>query len=172
MKNPLFTAVTAIFFLSSCAIENSVNTHSIPVPPTKSEQTSSVNKTLMLRLVNEVRHKGCQCGDTYYPPAPSLLWDDRLEDAAQHHSDDMLKNNYFSHTEADGSNGGMRIERAGYNWMAYGENVGMGYRNEKEVLEGWIKSPGHCKNIMNKQYKEMGVARAGNYWTQDFGSRK
>ena len=159
------------FLLTSCALENSVNTHPVSHNQTKTEPVTSVNKTLMFRLVNEVRQKGCQCGDTYYSPAPPLLWDDRLEEAAQKHSDDMLKNNYFSHIEADGSNGGVRIERAGYKWTAYGENVGMGYKTEKEVVEGWLKSPGHCKNIMSKQYKEMGVARAGNYWTQDFGSR-
>jgi len=39
------------------------------------------------------------------------------------------------------------------------------------VIEGWLKSPGHCKNIMSQKYKEMGVARVGNYWTQTFGSQ-
>jgi len=53
----------------------------------------------------------------------------------------------------------------------YGENIGMGYKNEKEMVEGWLKSPGHCKNIMNKGYKEMGVAKVGSYWTQTFGAR-
>jgi len=172
MKNPLFTALVALLFLlSSCALENSVSTYPVNNHPTKTEQLTSVNKTLMLQLVNSVRQNGCKCGDTYYPPAPPLVWDDRLEDAAQSHSNDMLQNNYFSHIETDGSNGGVRIQRAGYNWMAYGENIGMGYKTEREVVEGWLKSPGHCKNIMNKLYKEMGVARAGNYWTQDFGSR-
>ena len=55
--------------------------------------------------------------------------------------------------------------------MAYGENIATGYRTEKEVVKGWIASPGHCKNIMSKLYKEMGVARYGNYWTQEFGAQ-
>lgn len=172
MKNPVLTILLAIiFFFSSCALENSVSTYSATNNQIKTEPITSVNKTLMLRLVNSVREKGCRCGDTYYPPVPPVVWDDRLEEAAQNHSNDMFQKNYFSHVEADGSNGGVRLQRAGYDWKAYGENVGMGYKTEREVVEGWLKSPGHCKNIMNKLYKEMGVARAGNYWTQDFGSR-
>ena len=53
--------------------------------------------------MNEIRQKGCQCGDTYYYPVPALEWDDRLEAAALSHSVDMYKKNYFSHTAPDGS---------------------------------------------------------------------
>ena len=45
------------------------------------------------------------------------------------------------------------------------------YQTEKSVIEGWIKSPGHCKNIMNPAYKEIGAARKGNYWTLVLGAR-
>lgn len=132
---------------------------------------SSVNKTMMLQLVNEVRKKGCQCGDTYYYPVKEVLWNDQLEKAAYNHSLDMYTNEYFSHVAPDGSNGGVRITRVGYNWKAFGENIAAGYRSEKEVVDGWLSSPGHCKNIMSTNFKEMGVARVGNYWTQEFGSK-
>ena len=130
-----------------------------------------VNKSLMLQLVNEVRKNGCQCGDTYYYPVPEVTWNTQLELAASHHSSNMYLKNFFSHIAPDGTKGGARIERAGYNWKAYGENIATGYTNEREVIKGWIKSPGHCKNLMNKVYKEMGVARVGKYWTQEFGVR-
>ena len=139
-----------------------------PVPEVSS---SGVNKTLVLQLVNDVRKKGCQCGDTWYPPAAAVTWNDLLERAAINHSKDMSQNNYFSHTSPNGDNAGARIREVGYLWMAYGENIAMGYNNEKEVVAGWIKSPGHCKNIMNRNYKEMGVAKVNSYWTQTFGSK-
>jgi uncharacterized protein YkwD len=141
-------------------------------PGPKNDFTTSINKITLLRLVNEARKKGCQCGDTYYPSAPDLTWNEKLEQAAAEHSNDMFNKKYFSHTSPDGSKAGERIERTGYHWLAYGENIGMGFRNEQEMIEGWLKSPGHCKNIMNKDYKEMGAARAGNYWTQTFGARR
>jgi uncharacterized protein YkwD len=139
--------------------------------PSVISETESVNKELMLQLVNEVRQKGCNCGGTYYSPAPALTWNDLLEKAALYHAKDMYQNNYFSHTAHDGSNAGVRIERAGYFWKTYGENLASGYKTEKQVLDGWLSSPGHCKNIMNKSFREMGVAKAGNYWVQEFGVR-
>jgi uncharacterized protein YkwD len=132
---------------------------------------ASINKTVLLQLVNKVRQSGCTCAGKYYPPVPPVQWNEQLEKAALAHSRDMSAKKYFSHTAPDGSNGGVRIERAGYHWMAYGENIASGYKSEQEVISGWLSSPGHCKNIMNKNYREMGVARAGNYWTQTFGVR-
>ncbi len=135
------------------------------------EIPATVNKEVVLKLVNDVRKKGCQCGDTYFYPVPELTWNTQLEEAAYKHSNDMYRKNFFSHVAPDGSKAGLRIERTGYKWKAYGENIASGYASEKEVVRGWIKSPGHCKNIMNKGFKEMGVARAGDYWTQEFGAK-
>ena len=142
-------------------------------PPTESEAKvpGTINKTMILQLVNEARKKGCNCGDTYYAPVPPLAWNELLEKAAYNHAKDMYQNNYFSHTGKDGSTAGERLSRVGYTWRSFGENIGMGYRNEKEVVEGWLKSPGHCKNIMAMKFKEVAVARVGDYWTQTFGSR-
>jgi uncharacterized protein YkwD len=140
-------------------------------PAISSHRSETINKNLLLQLVNDTRKKGCNCGDTYYPPAPPLTWNDVLEKAAFIHSKDMSKNKYFSHTSSDGTNAGTRIKTAGYNWLYYGENIAQGYYAEREVIAGWISSPGHCKNIMNKNYKEMGVANYSGYWTQTFGSK-
>jgi uncharacterized protein YkwD len=139
--------------------------------PVLKDSAAGVNKSTLLKLVNDARKKGCKCGDTYYYPAPALTWNEQLEKAAMAHSTDMFAKKYFSHTSPNGARAGERIEKAGYHWLAYGENIGMGYKNEKEVVEGWLKSPGHCRNIMNRDYKEMGVAKVGNYWTQTFGKR-
>lgn len=132
---------------------------------------TAVNKTRVLRLVNELRSKGAKCGDTYYHPAPAMSWNDQLEQAAQAHSNDMAARKYFNHFSPEGENAGERIDRAGYRWKSFGENIGLGYRTEEEVIEGWRKSPSHCKNMMNPQYTEMAVARNGEYWTQNLGSK-
>jgi len=144
---------------------------SVPVAADRSV-SSTVNKTVLLQLVNDARKKGCHCGDTYYAPAPEVTWNDLLEKAAYKHSNDMFQNKYFSHTGSDGSGSGERITQAGYAWRYYGENIGAGYKTEQEVVKGWLNSPGHCRNIMNGNYREMGVARVGDYWTQEFGSRR
>lgn len=132
---------------------------------------SSVNKTLLLQLVNDVRQKGCNCGDKWQPPVGTLTWNDKLEAAATAHSIDMNQKAYFSHTSPDGSNAGNRIQRAGYVWRAYGENIAFGYNNERDLIRGWLNSATHCANMMNRNFKEMGVGRSGTYWTQAFGAR-
>jgi uncharacterized protein YkwD len=131
----------------------------------------NLNKSLLLSLVNDVRQKGCNCGGTYMPPVPAVSWNNQLARAAFAHSSDMNKKNYFSHTAPDGSNPGKRIQAAGYQWKAYGENIAHNYPDEQAVVAGWIKSPNHCKTIMGSHFKEMGAGRAGPYWTQDFGTR-
>jgi len=169
MKSTMFLLPIFLAVLTSCTKAELSNDVAIENNTTVS---STVNKTLLLDLVNSVRKSGCQCGDTYYGPASAVTWNNQLERAAIDHANDMYQNNYFSHTAADGSNGGVRIERAGYYWSTYGENIASGHKNEQEVVAGWLSSPGHCKNIMNKTYKEMGVARAGNIWTQELATKK
>ena len=132
---------------------------------------NQVNKAVLLELVNKVRKNGCKCGDTWYPSAPAVTWNNQLEAAAAGHSKNMHQKKFFSHKGTDGSDGGDRIARTGYRWTAYGENIANGYLSEREVILGWLASPGHCRNIMNRKYKEMGVARMGRYWTQTFGAR-
>ena len=131
----------------------------------------NVDKTVMLQLVNNVRQSGCNCGSTVMPPVSPVVWNDLLALAADNHSKDMLANNYFNHTGLNGSTPGDRIRAAGYNWRAYGENIAYNYPTEQAVMNGWLNSEGHCKNIMNGTFNEMGVAREGNYWTQEFGRR-
>jgi len=130
-----------------------------------------------LNRINSVRAKGCNCGVTYMPPAPPLVWNDDLQKSAEGHAWDMSNNKYFSHTSKDGRNMEDRIVAAGYKFNGYksfmiGENIAMGQESIPEVMAGWFKSEGHCKNLMNPGFKEVGVAENHLYWVQDFGGRE
>lgn len=118
-----------------------------------------------LRIVNDARAAGTTCGTTPQPAAPPLRLEARLIQAAQAHSDDMQATRTMSHTGSDGSSPGERIARTGYRPQSWGENVAAGYRSAESVMSGWLSSPGHCSNIMNQGFTELGVARAGDYWT-------
>jgi uncharacterized protein YkwD len=131
----------------------------------------NVNKATLLQLINNVRQTGCNCGTTAMPAVAALVWNDQLAKAGYDHSADMKTNNYFSHTGLDNSDPGQRITAAGYTWHAYGENIASGYTTEQAVVDGWLNSEGHCKNIMNASFVDMGVGRDGNYWTQEFGAK-
>ena len=162
MKKSNLFILFFIILLSSCEKDD----------VTSGNEMEKSNEKHILALVNSYREKGCNCGSKYYPPVEPIAWNDLLESAAQKHSDDMNKNKFFSHTGSDGSKVGNRITNAGYNWAACGENIAKGYRLEDDVIKGWINSEGHCKNIMNPNFKEMGVAVSGDYWTQVFGKKR
>ncbi|RYG08458.1 MAG: CAP domain-containing protein [Chitinophagaceae bacterium] len=132
---------------------------------------TNLNNDLLLKLVNDKRATGCNCGITIMPSVAPLTWNNLLAAAALAHSKDMNTNNYFSHTSLDGRSAGDRITVVGYKWSAYGENIASGQTSEQAVFDAWITSEGHCKNIMNANFKEMAVARDGKYWTQEFGKQ-
>lgn len=138
---------------------------------TNSELTFNVNGQELVNLVNTYRTEGCTCGSDRMPAVSKITWNETLAKTAYLHSKDMNDANYFSHTGKDGSDAGDRMERQGYNWRTYGENIAKGYSNEKAVMEGWINSEGHCRNIMNGNFQEMGVGKEGDYWTQVFGTK-
>jgi len=134
-------------------------------------------KNDFLNIINKTRQKGCNCGNVYYPPAPALIWNDNLEKAAKGHAKDMAKNEYFSHTSRDGRSMSDRVVFAGYYFKGYksftvGENIALGQTSIEEVMAGWFKSPDHCRNLMNPDFKEVGVAENNKYWVQDFGGRE
>src|ERR1700761_8411180 len=134
-------------------------------------------KSAFLERINKVRATGCNCGTTYMPPVAPLSWNNILQKAAEGHAWDMSNNNYFSHTSKDGRTMEDRIVKAGYRFngfksFAVGENIAEGQMSIDEVMAGWLKSPRHCRNLMNAQFKEIGVAENHNYWVQDFGYRE
>lgn len=123
----------------------------------------------MLSRVNALRAKGCRCGGRYMPPAPPLELNQNLSRAAQAHAEDMQRRDYFDHRSPEGESVGDRAHAAGYPWNYVGENIGWNYRDVAHVIRGWRDSPGHCRNMMNRNYTEMGVGIAGAYYVQVFG---
>ncbi|WP_100206778.1 CAP domain-containing protein [Stutzerimonas stutzeri] len=131
----------------------------------------------ILQRVNEARAQPRQCGSRSFEAAPALSWNGELADAALAHSRDMAKQDFFSHRAPDGSLVSDRASRAGYSWERIGENIAAGQGSADQVMAGWMASPGHCSNIMNPDFAEMGAAyaidkssAAGSYWTQVFGT--
>jgi uncharacterized protein YkwD len=130
----------------------------------------------VLKLVNTARAKGRGCGNEYYEAVPPLHWSAKLGAAALAHSRDMAEHNYLGHEGSNGNTVRTRARDKGYPWRSIGENVATGRARPEQVVEGWLSSPGHCANIMNGSFTELGVAYAVNpksdtiiYWTQVFG---
>ena len=125
----------------------------------------------MLKLVNQIRSEGCQCGNRYMPPAPALQWNTNLAKAAKSHAIDMNTNKFIGHRGSNGSRIGDRIYAADYFWKAVGENVSWGARTVRGAVLGWKDSPSHCITMMSQSYKEIGAANDGKFWVQNFGRK-
>jgi uncharacterized protein YkwD len=132
----------------------------------------------VLQHVNAARAQARKCGDAQMAAAEPLAWNDVLFDAAADHSRDMASHNYFDHTGRDGNRVMQRATARGYAWRAIGENIAGGDGSVDRVVDGWLRSPGHCRNIMNPDYADIAVAcverdgtRWGTYWTMVLGRR-
>lgn len=130
----------------------------------------------LLARINQVRAAGASCGTRgSFAPTGALAWNAQLTTASAAHSQDMVTNNFFSHTGSNGSTLSVRVEAAGYAWSSVGENIAAGYGSVTAVMDGWMASDGHCANIMNPGFTQVGVACIrgtasngyGTYWTMD-----
>ena len=96
-----------------------------------------------------------------------------LENTAQQHSEDMLENDFFDHTNLNGESPFDRMSKNGINYMSAAENIAYGQSTPEEVMRSWMNSDGHRTNILNASYTEIGVGIAISdsgtiYWTQNF----
>jgi Ca2+-binding RTX toxin-like protein len=127
----------------------------------------------ILELVNQERAKNNL--------APLSL-SQKLDTAADGHSDRMASGDFFSHTDpGDGSSAGQRIDRNNYDWTTWGENIAAGYSTPEAVMQGWMNSSGHRANILNPNFTHIGIGYAylandtgsvnyQHYWTQVFAA--
>ncbi|WP_394918422.1 CAP domain-containing protein [uncultured Robinsoniella sp.] len=94
-----------------------------------------------------------------------------LQTAAQVRAKEIEKS--FSHTRPNGSSFSTVLAENGVDYRGSGENIAWGQRSPEEVMKGWMNSEGHRANILNKNFKYIGVGYHVNsngtgYWTQLF----
>lgn len=129
--------------------------------PAAASSSATERREDVLHYTNKARKDaGCK----------SLKLSERLTRAAQKHADDMSKHEYFDHTSLTGITWDERIRAADYDDPG-AENIAMGYKTAKDVVESWMDSKPHRKNIETCSLKKLGVGynSDGRYWVQDFG---
>ena len=107
-----------------------------------------------------------------------LTLDPRLNAAAQKHAEDLRDRLFYGHQAPEGTMPRERVQAAGYPVQAVGENIAEGQFTVAEVMDGWLKSPGHRRNILEPRFTHLGVGLAiGGFqdryrlvWVQNFGA--
>ncbi|MGD3108089.1 CAP domain-containing protein [Streptomyces sp. YGL11-2] len=129
----------------------------------KAPETGTSAAAQVLSLVNQQRATaGCS------PVADSS----QLDGLAQHFSEDMAQRGFFGHTDPDGHTPWDRARVLGITDLG-GENIARGQADARAVMDTWMNSPGHRANILNCEYRTLGVGAhfgpGGPWWTQEFG---
>lgn len=161
-----------------------------PVPatlaPTVAPELSSTNQALAPAGVDVVGYKTellsrinhLRTTNTCQP----LQFEQRLEQAAQAHAEDMRDHRKLDHTGSDGATLNDRLDRVGYRYTRAGENITNWFRTPQDVMVQWTEGPEipdgpHRKNILNCAYTEVGIGLAYRddgvpYWVLDLANRK
>ncbi len=110
---------------------------------------ADITKTALISLVNQER---LSLG--LFP----LEENQKLDQAALLKAKDILEKDYFSHQSPEGITPWYWFSRIGYNYKYAGENLAIGFLNSEDVHKAWIDSVSHKNNIINPNYKEVGIA--------------
>lgn len=127
----------------------------------------------VLELVNAARSEARRCGTAALPAAPPLVAAAQLDAASLTYARELASLDRFDHQGTDGSTAAIRVGRTGYAWRLVGENLAAGPTGAGEVVEGWLASPDHCRNLMDARFTQMGIgfavnaaSESGVYWVQ------
>ncbi|MCU7823909.1 CAP domain-containing protein, partial [Kitasatospora sp. DSM 101779] len=137
-----------------------------PSPSASPSPTPRSAEKQLVDLINAERAKrGCR----------GLRIDAKLHTAAQRHSEDMAARRYFDHDDPAGRGPESRIDAAGYQWRAWGENIDQRRKAPADVFDDWMDDSYHQQNMLDCRYLDAAVGTApdpagGLLWTLDVGT--
>lgn len=142
----------------------------MPVEPAskEAEDAFTAEEMQLLALTNKKR--------AAYKHLQPLKMNEILAGIARNHSANMANHQHLSHT-VKGKGFAARIKEAGYPVARAGENVARSRRSLSHVMDMWMKSPSHRKNILNPSFEEIGIGvtmtpSGDRYFAQVFGTQK
>ncbi|SMY08558.1 CAP domain-containing protein [Flavimaricola marinus] len=151
VANPVQTTV-----LGTSAVSDSANIAPLPAAP------DNLGHESFGILLNDTRG-----GFDVLP----VTENDLLNEAATLHAQDMVENDYLSHTSLDGRTVGDRVLEVGYNYSFVAENIAQGFSDQDTVVDAWMGSPGHRNNILDPRAVEFGIAQEDSTWVLLLGAQ-
>ena len=105
-----------------------------------------------------------------------LTWDTKLAASAQEQAIDLALQDRLSHVDSRNRGLGARLRSVGYAAAGAGENLAAGQTDIEDTLQAWLASPSHCANLMQPEYRDVGLAcvqrrgsRYERFWVAHFG---
>lgn len=130
-----------------------------------------------LQRLNELRQLGDAPCVVRKGPIPNLAWESRLAGSAREQATDLAWRDLLSHVDARQRGLGARLRAAGYAGASAGENLAAGQTDFDDTLQAWLASPTHCANLMQADFREVGLAcvqrpgsRYERFWVVHLGT--
>ena len=155
---------------ASMTTSSSNNTSSDPAvsgPVVTSQSSANTYESQVLKIVNAERAK---------KGIKALTLASDVSNCARVKSEDMRDRKYFSHQSPVYGNPFEMLKHFGIKYKTAGENIAKGQKSPEAVMNAWMNSEGHRKNILNANFKEIGIgyvsdSKGTTYWTQQFITR-
>lgn len=143
-------------------------------------RTNPAFEAAVLNQSNIARAKGLRCGPLRSGGTPSspLKRNSKLDQAAMAQAVSMAANGFFAHTNPlDNSDVVLRVQALDYIYSRVGENLAQNPQSPLEVVQGWLNSEGHCMNLLDPRFSEIGIAyvqdnQGMTQWVQVFGKSR
>ncbi|EHJ01179.1 SCP-like extracellular [Clostridium sp. DL-VIII] len=151
---------------NTSASTNSVDVQGLPKLP--SNYSVSVQAAAEQKILDLMNQKRTEAG------LKPLTIDNTLVQVARYKSNDMIQNNFFDHTNPDGTKWTNWLQTLGYKYTTTGENIAYNTSDANQLFDQWWNSPGHRANMMNSSYTKVGIGVVygnGKYMgTQEFSN--
>jgi uncharacterized protein YkwD len=125
--------------------------------------------------LNALRRQSAPCA-TAGAAMQRLSWESRLAASAHEQAVDLAMQDRLSHTDSRNRGFGVRLRSSGYAAAGAGENLAAGQTDIEDTLQAWLASPSHCANLMQPEYRDVGLAcvqrrgsRYERFWVAHFG---
>ena len=126
--------------------------------------------------LNALRRESAPCA-TVGAAMQRLSWESRLAASAHEQAVDLAMQDRLSHTDSRNRGFGVRLRSSGYAAAGAGENLAAGQTDIEDTLQAWLASPSHCANLMQPEYRDVGLAcvqrrgsRYERFWVAHFGA--
>lgn len=172
MIRRLLASTAALLLVSATVVGASNGANAVvAVPPVDAPAQVGNQQAVRLWSTCVDRLNGVRAGAGRGPLVIDLL----MATAANAHSRYQAQQQKMSHVGSNGSNAGLRLTAAGYQWSAWGENVAAGQADCDTVLDAWLGSAPHRANILNATFDTVGIGMALGangvpYWTMDLAT--
>lgn len=169
MRPPKFAAVAVVTMIgAACTIPMTGAAPSTSAPSSGTSRYSASESRIFDLINAERRNRGL----------PPLVFNAQLDRMAKIQAENMARFQKMAHTLPESSLPTLadRAKYAGYIYGRIEENIALGYPSAESVVDGWMNSTGHRRNILDRSVVETGIgivrsSAGGLYYCQVFGRR-